>query len=134
MTTAVFDIDGHAIAPGWATYQMDTPTHPHIDAEPPVPADGHSPSNYARCGCGAWFGWFVVGQHRYGSIPKGPEPTTDDSKAAGSEGGLLRRFLDGMPKDGLPDTLGNHSRVVTVCGHCGELWSNLFPDPAELVP
>ena len=38
----------------------------------------------------------------------------------------LQALLDGMPKDGLPDTLGDHFRVVTVCGHCGEVWSSLF--------
>jgi hypothetical protein len=42
------------------------------------------------------------------------------------DGDPVQRFLDGIPKDGLPDTLGDHFRVVTVCGHCGEVWSHLF--------
>jgi hypothetical protein len=65
---AVFNVNDHAIAAGWATYHEDTPSHEHIQAAPPEPANGHSPSNYARCACGAWVKWFVVGQHRYGSI------------------------------------------------------------------
>ena len=67
MTAAVFAHD-IAIAPGWATYHADQPAHPHIEAKAPEPPNGHSPSNYARCACGAWVKWFVVGQHRYGSI------------------------------------------------------------------
>lgn len=74
MTTAVFDINDHALGAGWATYHKDTPTHQHIDVGPPDPPNGHSPSNYARCGCGAWFKWFVVGQHRYGSLSAPARP------------------------------------------------------------
>lgn len=67
---AVFDINHHTIAPGWATYHMDVPAHEHIPAAPQVPANGYSPSNYARCACGVFVHWFRVGQHRYGSLDK----------------------------------------------------------------
>ncbi len=72
-TFAVFDMDNHALVAGWATYHMATPAHPHIDAPPPEPADGHSSSNYAKCACGAFVKWFRVGQHRYGSLDAGPQ-------------------------------------------------------------
>jgi hypothetical protein len=65
---AMFDINDHAIAAGWATYHEDTPAHPHVHAPAPQPPNGHSPSNYARCACGVWFKWFRTGQHRYGSL------------------------------------------------------------------
>lgn len=68
MTFAVFDINDHAIQPGWATYHEDIAAHPHITASPPRPANGHSPSNYAKCACGAAVKWYVIGQHRYGSL------------------------------------------------------------------
>jgi hypothetical protein len=65
---AVFNVNDHAVATGWATYHADTPAHEHIPVSPPSPTNGYSPSNYLRCACGAWFKWFAVGQHRYGSI------------------------------------------------------------------
>jgi hypothetical protein len=74
MTAAVFDTNDHAIVAGWATYHADTPAHPHIEADQPSPSNGHSPSNYARCACGAWVKWFVVGQHRYGSVSAEAHP------------------------------------------------------------
>lgn len=79
---AAFDHKDHAIAAGWATYHVRHlrpwwrlsgllcrlrghryPTHvPH-------PANGHSPSNYDRCGrCGARMHWYVEGQHRWGGM------------------------------------------------------------------
>ena len=67
-TFAVFNHNHHAIAPGWATYHEDIPNHPHVHAQAPEPANGHGPSNYAKCACGAALKWFVVGQHRYGSL------------------------------------------------------------------
>lgn len=67
---AVFDLNDHAIAAGWATYQEHQPKHEHVHAAAPEPANGHSPSNYARCACGAAFKWFVIGQHRYGSLSR----------------------------------------------------------------
>jgi hypothetical protein len=70
MNAAVFDTRDHAIVEGWATYHGDTPAHPHIEAPAPAPATGHSPSNYARCACGAWVKWYRVGQHRYGSLDR----------------------------------------------------------------
>ena len=69
---AVFNMNHHAIAPGWATYHTDIPTHPHVEAGPPQPANGHSPSNYAKCACGVALKWYVVGQHRYGSLSAQP--------------------------------------------------------------
>lgn len=68
MTAAVFNHNDHAIVAGWATYHKDIAAHPHIEAGPPTPANGHSPSNYAKCACGAALKWFVIGQHRYGSL------------------------------------------------------------------
>ena len=52
MTAAVFDLNHHAIVAGWATYHEDRQAHPHIDAPPPEPPNGYSPSNYAKCACG----------------------------------------------------------------------------------
>jgi hypothetical protein len=72
-TFAVFDMNDHAIAAGWATYHEHVLSHPHIHAPAPDPANGHAPSNYARCACGVFVKWFVVGQHRYGSIGQAPE-------------------------------------------------------------
>lgn len=74
-TFAVFDLNDHAIAPGWATYQEDRRDHQHIHAPAPEPANGHSPSNYARCACGVMVKWFVLGQHRYGSLSRENDPT-----------------------------------------------------------
>lgn len=73
MSTAVFDLNDHAIAAGWATYHADRRDHPHIAALIPDEPNGYSPSNYARCACGWMFKWFVVGQHRYGSLSKSVE-------------------------------------------------------------
>ena len=70
MTAAVFDLNHHAIVAGWATYHEDRQAHPHIDAPPPEPPNGYSPSNYAKCACGWAVKWFVVGQHRYGSLSR----------------------------------------------------------------
>jgi len=68
MKAAVFNVNDHAIVAGWATYQKRCRDHPHIEAPEPKPANGYSPSNYALCACGAAIKWFVVGQHRYGSL------------------------------------------------------------------
>jgi hypothetical protein len=66
---AVFDMNDHAIVPGWATYHLDTPAHPHLPAAPPSPdPKGYRPDEYAKCACGAAFKWYRIGQHRYGSI------------------------------------------------------------------
>lgn len=67
MSFAVFDLNDHAIAAGWATYHMDCAAHEHVHAPAPEPANGYSPCNYARCACGVMVKWFVVGQHRYGA-------------------------------------------------------------------
>jgi hypothetical protein len=76
---AMFDKNDHAIWAGWATYMK--PLHRArqrlcgrifghvVPFDPPIPADGYSPSNYDNCErCGAAIKWYVVGQHRYGSL------------------------------------------------------------------
>jgi hypothetical protein len=79
---AQFDDNDHAITPGWAT-RWERP-YQHIawyrtvrcrllghiyPSAPPVPPNGHSPSNFVRCrGCSTLLGWHVVGQHRYGGL------------------------------------------------------------------
>ena len=76
---AKFNRNDHATRPGWATYHkrrnqsLRQRVHGllghRLPASPPSPANGYSPSNYARCGrCRVWLKWFVVGQHRFGSI------------------------------------------------------------------
>ena len=74
---AAFNRNDHATRAGWAAYMKPLRSWGErlhgwlghrVPTEPPVPANGHSPSNYARCGCGAALKWYVVGQHRYGSI------------------------------------------------------------------
>lgn len=69
---AVFDTNHIALVAGWATYHLDTPAHPHLPALPPQDPKGYKSSDYARCACGAWFKWFRIGQHRYGSIDEAP--------------------------------------------------------------
>ena len=67
---AVFDLNQHAIVAGWASYTSAQRAHEHITAPAPNPANGYSPSNYARCACGVMVKWYVIGQHRYGSLSK----------------------------------------------------------------
>lgn len=78
--TATFDHKDHALTAGWATYHQK----PYLSrlgglvcrlrghsypARTPDPVDGHSPSNYDRCGrCRAFMHWYVEGQHRWGGM------------------------------------------------------------------
>jgi hypothetical protein len=76
---ANFDHNEHTRRPGWATY-WERPRRRlpasicnlfgHVvPRRAPVPANGHSPSNYARCQrCDTPVKWFVVGQHRRGGL------------------------------------------------------------------
>lgn len=73
---ATFNVNDHAITPGWATFHNRLGWRRYVFClfghsrnAPPEPANGHSPSNYVRCRrCGNSLKWYVVGQHRYGGM------------------------------------------------------------------
>jgi hypothetical protein len=75
---ATFDERNHCDREGWATWQKDPMFRFRLRCafgrhawplRTPIPANGHSPSNYDRCTrCHAFVLWFVDGQHRYGSL------------------------------------------------------------------
>ena len=75
---ATFDHNDHCNIEGWATYHGDQSMFRwrlrcalghHSLPDPPTVRDGIRPDNYDRCPrCRAWVKWFVVGQHRFGSI------------------------------------------------------------------
>ena len=78
-TVATFDEHDHAGTEGWATYQqrpmfrwrpMCALGH-HVLPPTPAVRNGYSPSNVGRCSrCRAFLKWYMVGQHRFGSIDR----------------------------------------------------------------
>jgi len=81
---ATFDSNDHAVTPGWGAYMKPLRSWRErihgwfghtVPAETPIPRNGHSPSNYAKCICGAALKWYVVGQHRYGSLSRENDAT-----------------------------------------------------------
>lgn len=78
MRVAEFNKTGHATSPGWATYHQRPMRRWRLrclfgfhvyPCYTPIPANGHSPGNYAVCvRCGAFMHWYVKDQHRLGSL------------------------------------------------------------------
>lgn len=90
---AAFDHNDHALNAGWATYfkrrarpifykghirlrrffrYLVCRRKGHVaPSRPPVPPNGHAPSNYTVCGrCGEPMKFYVVGQHRFGGYDR----------------------------------------------------------------
>lgn len=97
--TAHFDANDHATHEGWATYHTRPPStlrcrwRGHV--MPSAPSNRHSPACYDRCTrCRAWLKWFVIGQHRYGSVDRDVWMAYE-AHAVASRAGIARRYDGG---------------------------------------
>ena len=81
VSKATFNENDHCLTAGWATYHKPADLGHRLDrlacrilghrysVMMPIDPSGHSPSCYQQClRCTNFLKWFVVGQHRFGSV------------------------------------------------------------------